>query len=134
MDSGYKYIYMAQNWKIEKSRNLEESRHFNFNDLGYDFIGMDIDTAIAYPLCRKAISPKYYSQLNKEIWRINTIITSYGQITSVEFLFKDESGVNPREFAQLAELIKSKVKWKLYFNKEVKDLFHLEFNLQGPKF
>lgn len=123
--SAFPYSYKNENWNDKFVPSL--------NKLGYDLVDMKIDTAIIYPIVRNVISSKYYRQLNKERWQIITKLTGQGQIVSVSFWYKEESGVDNNEFAILAERIKNEVVWKLIFNKEVKDVFYLELSLPGPK-
>jgi hypothetical protein len=125
INSPYPYHYKNKNWNGKFVPSL--------NTLGYDLVDMKIDTALIYPIVRNAISARYYQQLNKERWHIETKLTGRGQIVSVSFSFKDESGVNNHEFAILAERIKKEVKWELSLNKEVKDLFYLRLSIPGPK-
>ncbi|MGV8090408.1 MAG: hypothetical protein AB2L24_00900 [Mangrovibacterium sp.] len=103
------------------------------SQLGYELIGMDIDTAKVYPIFRDVISPKHSHLLNKEKWRVLTVLNGKGKIVAVAFLFKDDSGVNNEEFAILAKRIKEEVRWKLSFNKKVNDLFYLQLSFPGPK-
>jgi len=124
--SAFPYSYKNENWDDKFVPSL--------NMLGYDLVDMKIDTVKIHPIVRDVISSKYYRQLNKEQWHIITKLTGKGQIVSVSFWFKDESGVDKNEFAILAERIKNEVKWKLTFNKEVKDVFYLELSFPGPKF
>ncbi|MGV8093280.1 MAG: hypothetical protein AB2L24_15580 [Mangrovibacterium sp.] len=124
--NSYRFHYKDLNWRMGGfSPGLSQ--------LGYKLSGMDIDTAKVYPIFRDVISPKHYHLLNKKEWRVFTVLSGKGKIVAVAFWFKDDSGVNNEEFAVLAKRIKEEVHWKLYFNKDVTDLFYLELSFPGPK-
>jgi hypothetical protein len=104
------------------------------NNTEYQVVDISIDTAKIYPVVRKTISSKYYNRLNAQKWRICSISNSYGQIASISFWFKNDSGLDIREFAILAEQIKKEVTWQLTFNrKNVTDLFFCSCSVPGPK-
>lgn len=124
-NASFRFIYQSKNW----NDTFKPSLH----DLSYDLVGMKIDTSRVYPIVRNVISPNNYSRLNKSNWHIITKLTGYGKIVSVAFIFHDESGVDNLEFARLADHIEKEVRWKLFFNKPVKDQFYLELSFPGPK-
>lgn len=129
-----KYTANSLNWALRyENEDYDKITESDLCSLGYELKGINIDTSIVYTIFRRTISPKYYPQLNKNSWLINTKATSYGQILSVKFAFKDDSGVDIQEFTLLAERIKNEVRWKLGFNKVNPDLFYLQLTFFGPK-
>lgn len=123
--TAFPYSYECENW----NKKFKPDSH----SLGYDLIDMKIDTADLLDIIKHAISPKYYQQLNNERWVVVTKLTGYGEIVSLSFKFKNNLNIDINELTNLAEQIKKKVRWKLYFNKEVDDLFYLELSFPGPK-
>jgi hypothetical protein len=121
---------------IYKDENWDTDHHPFLSDLGYDLVGMSIDTSKVYPIIRKTIASKYYRFLNKDRWRVCTIVNGYGKIVSVSFWFwmKDDSGIDIPEFEALADRIKNEVTWEITFNKKVTDLFYCSFSFPGSKF
>lgn len=118
-------LYEDENWK----NNFKPGQH----DLGYDLKSMTIDSSKANTIVRKEISGTNAILLNKKRWYVNTKLSSYGKIVSVQFAFQLDSGVNSEEFARLSERLKNEIEWKVSFNKEVTDLFYLELSFPGPK-
>ncbi len=118
-------LYEDENWK----NNFKPGLH----DLGYDLKDMTIDSSKANTIVRKEISGTNVIPLNKKRWFINTKLSSYGKIVSVQFTFQDDSVVNPEEFARISERLKKEIEWGLSFNKEVTDLFYLALSFPGPK-
>ena len=118
-------MYKDENWK----NNFKPGLH----DLGYDLKSMTIDSSRANNIIRKEISGINFSSLNKHRWYVNTILSSYGKIVSVQFTFDDDSGVNPEEFARISERLKNEIEWGVFFDKKVSDLFYLQLSFPGPK-
>lgn len=83
-------------------------------------------------MVREEIKPGNLYLLNKNKWRIHTNLSGDGRIISVSFWFKDESGIENSELTTLARRIINEVQWKLYFNKEVSELFYLQLSIPGP--
>jgi hypothetical protein len=105
---------------------------------GYELWDHSIDIKKIKDIASEEISSKYYDQLNKNTWFIETILNSEGKIERVRFLFKSTSDVeksyaNTKEFMEFAERIKKEVMYKLKFNKEVTDYFNLLIPIKGPK-
>jgi hypothetical protein len=121
---------------IYKDENWDTDHHPFLSDLGYDLVGMSIDTSKVYPIIRNTIASKYYQFLNKDRWRICTVVNGYGKIVSVSYWFwmKDDSGIDIPQFEALADRIRNEVTWEITFNKKVTDLFYCSFSFPGPKF
>jgi hypothetical protein len=124
----------SSSWIHYKDKNFDNLFKPSLFDLGYDLIDNSIDTGKVYPIVREVVSSNHYDQLNKKRWAISLKLTGYGQIVSISFDFKDESGVDIDEFEILARRIKKEVGCKLTFNKKVTDLFYLRGSIMGPKF
>ncbi len=118
-------MYLDENWNDEFLPDL--------HNRGYDLTDMKIDKVKLVSLVNNCISAKYYSDLNKNRWYVETKLTGFGKIAAVSFIFTDDHGVNCTEFTDLAERIKNEVGWKLTFNKEVNELFYLQLSFPGPK-
>lgn len=104
------------------------------NKTKYRVVDISVDTAKIYPIVRKTISPKYHNQLNSQNWRICTVSNSKGKIVAISFWFKNDSGLDIREFTTLSEQIKKDVIWQLTFNiNPVTDLFYCSCSILGPK-
>lgn len=123
--TAFPYSYESENW----NRKFMPDSH----SMGYDLIDMKIDTSLISGIIRHIISPKYYEQLNSKRWVVVTKLTGNGDIVSLSFRFKNNLSLDINELEKLSEQIRRMVKWKLYFNKPVEDLFYLELSLSGPK-
>lgn len=123
-ESGIRYIYRDENWNKKFEPGLQA--------LGYDLIDLSIDTLKVSSMVREEIKPGNLYLLNKNKWRIHTNLSGDGRIISVSFWFKDESGIENSELTTLARRIINEVQWKLYFNKEVSELFYLQLSIPGP--
>lgn len=123
--TAFPYCFESENWNDK----FEPDAH----SLGYDLIDMKIDTGAVSGMIRQAINPKFYKQLNSKAWVVVTKLTSYGEIVSLSFKFKNNLHLDEDELQNLAGQIKKSVRWQLYFDKEVDDLFYLELSFSGPK-
>jgi len=103
-------LYVDKEWKNEFLPDL--------HSCGYDIIDMKIDKSKLISIERNCISDKYYSDLNRSRWYVETKLTGFGKIAAVSFIFTDDHGVNCIEFTYFAERIKNWVVWKFNFYKK----------------
>lgn len=122
----YRFFLRDANWHA----NLGTSIH----DSGYEYAGSGRDTAKVNAGIREIISPVYHNYLRESNWGVVTRVTSYGQIVSVGFIFKEDPQINLQELSELSAWIKKGVRYELEFDKAVKDTFYLLLSFPGNKF